>query len=898
MAKTIENQLSYSAGEWSPLLDARVDHPKYVNACRKLQNMICMKQGGATRRPGTLMIAPAKYPDANLTVRLMKFQFSPTTSFIIEFGHYYIQFYSNGQQVMRTSASPWVSGQPYGPGNYVQDPTDMLVYMSIDPFVFSSTIQPHLDPLHWIQTNIYEVPSPYPADTGLQGGAPVLGIVPCEVNDVIYLAHPSYPPYSLTRLTDTNWVLQQVQFLTPPMLDQNATNTTLQATATTGPGITVTATAPAWVTADYYQIGNSVLQAGVIYDCLINHVSGTFATDLAAGRWEVSIIFQTAQIGGNWKISHPVAASSLSYNILANGTSTTIEALGTWEVDTYGSWNADIAVQRSLDEGVTWVTILTISSREDHNTTLPGKALQKGLYRFVITNWVVQATPTAIPPRVVFNVVNYFLSGVVEIVSINNAYSVQANVITELASTAATVYWSEGAWSVLRGYPHALTSFQQRMIYGGSAYEPQRLWGSVTNDIENFDLGDQTLATDAFAFDIAAVGRGPIQWLIAQVDLFCGFSGAEWIINAGFGYATNFGGSSGAITATTINAGEHSAWGSAKGVPPAVVQNAVFYTQRSAKTIQQMMFSIYTNKYMSADQTFLSEHMFGSGIAQLDYQPQFRNQGIVWVVTKAGSLCGMTYQLDQEVFGWHRHVTGINLDGTQDVGFLSVAVIEGQGVNDDEVWVAVRRASGVYIELINPDNWETEGAAVLGIVQPYAAHAVYVDSAITVVSPATNIITGLSHLKNRQVAVLLNGNSSIEGVIVANDGTLTLPTYDPQAGDILQIGLPIDYALQQMRPDSDIRLGHTIGITKAISKIFLRLFNSLGGKLLQPATANSAPIIYPRNGIAPPPIFTGEIAVQPFGTVCQDPSFIVEGRDPFPVSVLATATRINMTGGT
>lgn len=44
----------------------------------------------------------------------------------------------------------------------------------------------------------------------------------------------------------------------------------------------------AWVTATDYEIGDRVTEAGVGYLCLIAHTSGTFATDLAAARWEVA----------------------------------------------------------------------------------------------------------------------------------------------------------------------------------------------------------------------------------------------------------------------------------------------------------------------------------------------------------------------------------------------------------------------------------------------------------------------------------------------------------------------------------------------------------------------------------------------------------------------------------
>lgn len=42
----------------------------------------------------------------------------------------------------------------------------------------------------------------------------------------------------------------------------------------------------AWVTSTAYVVGDYVLQSNTIYYCLIAHTSGTFATDLAASKWE------------------------------------------------------------------------------------------------------------------------------------------------------------------------------------------------------------------------------------------------------------------------------------------------------------------------------------------------------------------------------------------------------------------------------------------------------------------------------------------------------------------------------------------------------------------------------------------------------------------------------------
>jgi hypothetical protein len=44
-------------------------------------------------------------------------------------------------------------------------------------------------------------------------------------------------------------------------------------------------TPSAWVTATAYSVGDLRSNGGVNYYCAIAHTSGTFATDLAAGRW-------------------------------------------------------------------------------------------------------------------------------------------------------------------------------------------------------------------------------------------------------------------------------------------------------------------------------------------------------------------------------------------------------------------------------------------------------------------------------------------------------------------------------------------------------------------------------------------------------------------------------------
>ena len=46
----------------------------------------------------------------------------------------------------------------------------------------------------------------------------------------------------------------------------------------------------AWLTATGYTTEQIRTEGGVVYVCLIDHTSGVFATDLAAGKWEVETL--------------------------------------------------------------------------------------------------------------------------------------------------------------------------------------------------------------------------------------------------------------------------------------------------------------------------------------------------------------------------------------------------------------------------------------------------------------------------------------------------------------------------------------------------------------------------------------------------------------------------------
>lgn len=145
-------QRSFSSGEITPGLYARVDQALYSIGLRTCRNMYIQKQGGAVNRPGTEYIVPVK--DSSKTVRLIPFIFNNDQTYVLEFGDQYIRFIKDGVQL--TSG-----GVPY------------------------------------------EISTPY-----LEADLPLLNFA--QSADVITIVHRSYAPRELSRLADTSWTLATI----------------------------------------------------------------------------------------------------------------------------------------------------------------------------------------------------------------------------------------------------------------------------------------------------------------------------------------------------------------------------------------------------------------------------------------------------------------------------------------------------------------------------------------------------------------------------------------------------------------------------------------------------------------------------------------------------------------
>ena len=161
---------------------------------------------------------------------------------------------------------------------------------------------------------------------------------------------------------------------------------------------------------------------------------------------------------------------------------------------------------------------------------------------------------------------------------------------------------------------------------------------------------------------------------------------------------------------------------------------------------------------------------------------------------------------------------------------------------------------------------------------------------------------------NRFVTAALipaSGTGMISYRIVScnNYGNVVLDNYVPKTGDCVWVGLPIQWYLQPMRLDVDQRAGEVVGLTRAISKLYVRVVNSIGG---QWATSQGDIVdiqSYPitENSGNPPPFYPDkpldlELDVGGLTQYELDATFTLQGTDPLPMTVLGVTIKQDIGG--
>ena len=311
-------------------------------------------------------------------------------------------------------------------------------------------------------------------------------------------------------------------------------------------------------------------------------------------------------------------------------------------------------------------------------------------------------------------------------------------------------------------------------------------------------------------------------------------------------------------------------------VAAVALEKSIIYVQKGGRQIRDYYFDVNAESYVSPDVSRTGEHMTQSGIIQL--APTKTPQPAVWMVRNDGVLVCMTYNKEDRILGWHRHILG----GT-DVKVESVCVIQDPTGTFDEVWMIVSRtingATKRYVEYMTK-LWETNDLL---------KDAFYVDCGLSYSGTPLATVAGLDHLALEHVDILADG-ARHPPLQVDITGSITLAI----EASTIHVGLPMTSVVKLLPLDAGAADGTALGKTKRIDHGTFWFMDTVGGQY--GASLNSLNIFEVRSDQDPmdvaPALFNGPLNIEWDGDYDRDASMFVVQDAPFPMTLLAVGPRL------
>lgn len=251
--------------------------------------------------------------------------------------------------------------------------------------------------------------------------------------------------------------------------------------------------------------------------------------------------------------------------------------------------------------------------------------------------------------------------------------------------------WSWAAFSYRNGYPQLSIVYNQRLVFASTIEQPQTLWMSRTDDLDNFLEGDTNEAA-INGLTLNTPTQDPICWLkVHKRALLLGTTTAEHVVEPGS--------TVGGITATNAMTQVHSDRGS-DGQQAVSMPEKVIYVSRGGKRAYEYGYNYEADGYISRDLSLLADHIGKEHGGIVSISAIEEPDVVALFVLGDGQLALCTYNALQEVRAWHRWVTNGRI---KDVCGIP------NGKNDDKIFLLVERDGITWLEVVDEESGYTDG---------------------------------------------------------------------------------------------------------------------------------------------------------------------------------------------
>lgn len=466
-------QANFTRGELGPRLHGRTDLDHFQAGLVSALNWQVMKEGGVRRRVGTMFAGAVK--DHTRRSRLVPFQFSTSQSYVMEFGHLYIRFWTNGGRV-ESGGSPVEVATPY------------------------------------LEADLSKIRT---------AGA----------GDEVYIVCEGYTPRVLTRSSEIGWALSEYTAKDGPYLNAHDGQTVLSPSARNAlsSGSYSGGGNPARLfdldkTTFWDQGASTISEIKVDLGVGNAEVSDSYSMlsddaypERSPSQFElhgsndnstwVTLDSRSNETGwGRHETRHYDFDNTVAFRYyrltVTAAEDQTNKLFAEWYINRSGDDQTPFAITASSING--------INNNTGFQTSDIGRSLQvtgsDGINRWC------------------------------RITGVNSTTQILVRMYGRcLPDTDSYSRWRLSQWSDELGWPQQVAFFEDRLTFAASNSYPRTLWSSQTGDYDNMGVSSPAEDTDALNMTMNGGQLNQIQWVEEGFDLLVGTSGATRTIRANDG---------------------------------------------------------------------------------------------------------------------------------------------------------------------------------------------------------------------------------------------------------------------------------------------------------------------------------------------------------------------------
>lgn len=426
----------------------------------------------------------------------------------------------------------------------------------------------------------------------------------------------------------------------------------------------------------------------------------------------------------------------------------------------------------------------------------------------------------------------------------------------------------EDSWSNSRGWPKTCTFHEGRLYFGGSASEPNTIYGSKVGDFFNFKITD-SLDDDALKVTLSTDSLNSITAIRSAKDLQIFTTGGEFYVPQHENEP---------ITPSNMVIKASTRRGSKPGVRPTGTDTGTLFIQRQGKALREMVFSDVEFNYITSNISVLSSHLIVDPQRMALRAATDTTEGDLLLIVNGTSTAG--YRAAST--GLAGTIAAFSLSKSQKI--VAPSYLETNGtfkdvnVDLDTIYTLVTRtvssSTKYYIEIFDDDR--TTDSAI-----QYKANPVSPDQA----KPSNTTCGSLNHLEGLSVSVIrddiVEANKTVSSNAITIDAVPT--TY-------VEVGLDFTVTVKTNPFEPRLSSGSVQSQKRRILEVTPILYRSqnlsVNGKELNLQTL-------PISGTGAVPTFTGPKKVQGILGFNRDAQITLTQTKPVFTTVLALDYKVS-----